>query len=94
MANKTYTVTITEAENKALEHTAYSVQDWVDNAIHNRARLAIDSIYNEEVERMTADPSIDNIPADKDQVVLDADLETAKDKRDRLDAEREQAKEE
>ena len=78
MANKTYTVTITEAENKAMEHIAYSVQDWIDNAIHNRANQAIDEIYNKEVERMTNDDSIDSIPANKEQVVLDADIQTAK----------------
>jgi hypothetical protein len=39
-----YTVTLTEAENKAMEYTAASVQDWIDNAAHNRARIAIDEI--------------------------------------------------
>ena len=78
MANKKYTVTLTPSENKAMEHISYSVQDWVDNAVKNRARLAIDEIYNKEAERMNADPSIDSIPADKDQVVLDADIKTAK----------------
>jgi len=73
-----YTVELTDAEVKAMEHIAYSVQDWIDNSIHNRARKAIDEIYNKEVERMTADPSIGSIPADKDQVVLDADIKTAK----------------
>ena len=39
-----YTVTLTEAENKAMEYAAADVQDWVDNAVHNRARIAIDEI--------------------------------------------------
>jgi len=73
----TYTVSITDAEKKALEYIALSVQDWIDNATHNRARIAIDEIYNSEVARMTADPSITTIPADKDQVVLDADIKSA-----------------
>ena len=87
MANKKYTITLTPSENKAMEHIAYSVQDWVDTAVHNRARLAIDEIYNKEVERMNADPSIDSIPADKDQVVLDADIKTAKQISDEAEAE-------
>ena len=87
MANKTYTVTLTSSENKAMEHIAYSVQDWIDNSIHNRARLATDEIYNKEVERMTADPSVESIPADKDQVVLDADIKTAKQISDEIEAE-------
>jgi len=73
----TYTVSISDAEKKALEYIAVSVQDWIDNAVDNRARIAIDEIYNAEVARMTADPDITSIPADKDQVVLDADIKSA-----------------
>ena len=39
-----YTVTLTEAENKAMEYIAADPQDWIDNAAHNRARIAIDEI--------------------------------------------------
>lgn len=39
-----YTVTLTETQNKAMEYCAASVQDWVDNALKNRARIAIDEI--------------------------------------------------
>jgi hypothetical protein len=87
MANTEYTISITEAEKKAMEHITYSVQDWIDNSIHNRARKAIDEIYNKEVERMNADPSIESIPANKDQVVLDADIKTAKQISDEAEAE-------
>ena len=72
-----YTVSITDAEKKALEYIALSVQDWIDNAVDNRARQAIDEIYNSEVARMTADPDITSIPADKDAVVLAADIKSA-----------------
>ena len=73
----TYTVTIDDAETKAMEHIAVSVQDWLDNAITARAIIAKDEIYTNEVNRMTNDPSITTIPADKDQVVLDADIKSA-----------------
>ena len=39
-----YIVTLTEAETKAMEYVAADVQDWIDNAAHNRARIAIDEI--------------------------------------------------
>ena len=39
-----YTVTLTEAENKAMEYIVASPQDWIDNAAHNRARKGIDEI--------------------------------------------------
>jgi len=73
----TYTTTLTAAETKAMEHIAFSVQDWVDNALQNRARIAMDEIYEAEVARMTADPTITSIPADKEQVILDADIKSA-----------------
>ena len=73
----TYTVSISDAEKKALEYIALSVQDWIDNAVDNRARIAMDEIYAAEVARMTADPAITSIPADKDAVVLAADIKSA-----------------
>jgi len=39
-----YTVTLTEAEDLALQYAAADPQDWIDNAAHNRARIAIDEI--------------------------------------------------
>ena len=38
------TVTLTDTENKSLEYAAVSVQDWADNALKNRARIAKDEI--------------------------------------------------
>ena len=73
----TYTITLTDAEVKAMEYVALSVQDWADNALQNRARIAMDEIYDTEVARMTADPTITSIPADKEAVVLAADIKSA-----------------
>lgn len=73
----TYTVSLTDAQKKAMEYITVSVQDWIDNAVDNRARMSIDEIYNLEVARMNADSSITTIPADKDKVVLDADIKSA-----------------
>jgi hypothetical protein len=75
--SKNYTITLTDAEVKAMEYIAVSVQDWADNALKNRARISMDEIYNIEVERMNADDSITSIPADKDAVVLAADIKSA-----------------
>ena len=72
-----YTIELTDAEVKAMEYVALSVQDWADNALQNRARQAMDEIYDSEVARMTADPDITSIPADKEAVVLAADIKSA-----------------
>ena len=42
MAN--ITVSVTDTQVKCLEYVTVSVQDWCDNAIHNRARIAQDEI--------------------------------------------------
>ena len=39
-----YTLTLTAAEDKALSYAAFSQQDWIDNAVHERCRIAIDEI--------------------------------------------------
>ena len=72
-----YTITLTDAQVKAMEYVAVSVQDWADNALQNRARIAMDEIYDAEVARMTADPAITSIPADKEAVILAADIKSA-----------------
>ena len=38
------TISLTDTENKAMEYAAASVQDWADNAVTNRARIAVDEI--------------------------------------------------
>ena len=39
-----YTVTLTDTETKSLEYAAYSNQEWIDNAVKERARLAKNEI--------------------------------------------------
>ena len=39
-----YTVKLTDTEDKAMSYCAMSTQDWVDNALKNRARIAKDEI--------------------------------------------------
>ena len=38
------TITLTDTEYKALEYAALNPQDWADNALKNRARIAKDEI--------------------------------------------------
>ncbi len=39
-----YTVTLTETEKKGMEYVALDPQDWVENAMKERARIAVDEI--------------------------------------------------
>ena len=68
MAN--YTVTLTTAENLALSHVAASQQDWIDNVVHERARLAINDIVTLAVTKYL-DQNI-SIPATREEIVQDA----------------------
>tara|TARA_E500000081_G_scaffold97664_1_gene98761 strand:- start:7301 stop:7579 length:279 start_codon:yes stop_codon:yes gene_type:complete len=38
------TIAVTDTEQKCLEYAAASVQEWADNAIQNRARIAKEEI--------------------------------------------------
>ena len=48
------TITLTDTQVKCLEYVAYSVQDWCDNAIHNRARIAQEEIIAKLVAHCNA----------------------------------------
>ena len=80
------TVTLSDAEFKALEVVAISAQDWIDNAVKERCRLAIEEIFQAEVQRMLADPTITEIPADRDAVVLAANVKSAAERQAEIEA--------
>lgn len=72
MANVSITIELTAVQYKALSCICSNVQEWVDNAATARAYVAYDEIVAKEVARMIADPTIKNIPADKDTIVMNA----------------------
>jgi len=78
----TFIVTLTNAELKALSFVAVDPQDWIDNVVHERCRVAMEDIFTAEVARMVADPNTTSIPADREQVVLDANIKSAKERHD------------
>jgi len=75
-----YKITLTEAEQKALSYVAVSPLEWIENAVKERCRLAIDEIFQLEVERMVKDPTVTEIPADKNSVVLAANIKSAQER--------------
>ena len=62
-----YTITLTDTEDKALAYAAASQQDWIDNLVHNRCRIAIDDIVKLAVDKFIA--AGESMPGDKDQIV-------------------------
>jgi len=71
----TYTITLSDAEDKALAYVAYSQQEWIDNAIHERCRIAIDEIVNAEVQRLLA--AGQTISGSKEDIVNAAPIQSA-----------------
>jgi len=81
----TYTITLSNAEDKALHTVALSAQDWIDNAVHERCRIAIDEIVAAEVQRKLA--AGEPITGSKDDIVIAADIESAAERQVRMEAE-------
>jgi hypothetical protein len=73
--SKTYTITLTDAQDKALSVVALDQQDWIENAVFERCRVAIEDIVNTEVQRKLA--AGETISGTKDDIVLAANVQTA-----------------
>lgn len=71
------TVELTEAEAKALAWAVADPEEWVIYAAKERCRVAMEEIFRMEVQRMVDDPSVVEIPADREAVVLAATLVSA-----------------
>jgi hypothetical protein len=82
--SKTITVILSDAEFKALEVVAISAQDWIDNAAHNRCRIAIEEIVAAEVERITAEGG--TISGSKEDIVNAAPIKSAAERQAEADA--------
>lgn len=70
-------ITLTEAQAKALAYVALDPIEWATNAVKERARIAMEEIFQLEVQRMLADPNTTEIPADRETVVLASTLPSA-----------------
>ena len=65
-----YTITLTETEKLGMEYVALDPQDWVENAMKERARIAVDEIVKIAVEKFLE--SGQSIPSSKDEIVASA----------------------
>jgi hypothetical protein len=62
-----YTINLSAAEDAALSYAAFSQQEWIDNAVHERCRIAI-----EEIVALTVQKCLETntpIPGSKDAMV-------------------------
>jgi hypothetical protein len=64
------TITLTDTQMKGLEYAAVSPQDWAENAVTERARIA-----NDEIVQMYTNRALDEgvqIPTTRELIVADA----------------------
>ena len=80
-----YTIELSAAENKALGVVALSQNDWIQNAVHERCRIAIEEIVAAEVQRKLA--AGEAITGSKDDIVMAAQVESAAERQARMEAE-------
>lgn len=79
------TLTLSDAQAKALAFVAVAPADWVKNFVEDRCRIAIDEIVNLEVQRKLAIG--ESITGTKEEIVMAADIEFAADRQARFEAE-------
>ena len=63
----TITIELTDTQYKGLEYAALSPQDWAENAVTERCRIA-----NDEIVQMTVQHCLDNgiqVPTTREEVV-------------------------
>lgn len=65
MAN--YTIELSSAEDKALSYAALSQDEWIQNAVHERCRIAIEEIVALTVQKCLETNTA--IPGSKDAMV-------------------------
>lgn len=63
-----YTTILTEAQDKALSYVSFSQQEWIDNSVQERCRIAIDEIVRICVEKCI-EANI-QVPGSKDEMVM------------------------
>jgi hypothetical protein len=82
----TYTITLSDAEDKALGVVAFSQDDWIQNAVHERCRIAMEEIIAAEVQRLLGEGK--SITGSKDDIVMAAPIQSAAERQAEAEAQR------
>jgi len=82
----TYTITLSDAEDKALGAVAFNQNDWIQNAVHERCRIAMEEIIAAEVQRLLGEGK--SITGSKDDIVMSAPIKSAAERQAEAEAQR------
>ena len=78
-----FTITINDAEAKALATDMFSIQEWLEHAVHNKIERLIDNIIGKATDRQPKKIT----SAEKYQMIIDMKLETGAERTARTEAE-------
>ena len=80
-----YTVTLTDAEDKALSVVALSQQTWIEKAVKMRCKESMDKIVDSEIKRIRAAGG--TVSGTDSEIVMAANVETVAERNARMEAE-------
>jgi hypothetical protein len=70
-----YVINLTDVEQKAMEYISTDVDFWIQNAVHERARLAMEELVNDDVrEKLAAGKSV---KGNKEDIAMKSNLPNA-----------------
>ncbi len=71
----TYTIELSDVEQKAFEYVATDVEFWIQNAVHERARLAIEEMVQDHIKEKLAKG--ESISGTREEIAMATDLPNA-----------------
>ena len=78
MPQHRYTIELTDVEQKAMEYVATDVDFWIQNAVHERARLAIEEMVQTDIAVELAAGNA--VSGTKEEIVTKSKLKNARDR--------------
>lgn len=75
-----YTIELTDVEQKSMEYVAVSVNDWIQNAVHERARLAGDELAQDDMKAKIE--AGEPISGTRDEIIMASELPNAQERSD------------
>jgi hypothetical protein len=73
-------IEITDLEAKVWHSFIADAQEWVETLVRAELYGKMREVYRNEIDRLTADPSVATIPATMEEVLANAPLVSAKDR--------------
>ena len=77
---KSYTITLSDVEQKGMEYVSTDVDFWIQNAVHERARLGIEELVQNHINAKLA--AGEAVSGTKEEIAMKSDLPNAQQRSD------------